>query len=132
MEKTITEIEKIIPLEQEAIGRFNTEGMHKLTEKRKIFWQELKNCKTQCQQLFQRYNMPEESDLRSFIDVHLAEDATALHKQRQELNERIMNISVSNELNAIRLRAATETVTDTLRGLGLLQKKTTYGQDGMM
>ena len=132
MESAISGIEEIIPLEQEAIGQLNTEKVHKLTERRKILWQELKNCKSQCQLLFQQHDMPEKSDMRSFIDMHLAEDAPALHKQRQELHERITLISKSNELNGIRLRAATETITETLQGLGLLEAKATYGQDGMM
>ena len=132
MEAAIIRIEAIIPLEQEAINQFNAEEMHKLMEKRKLIWQELVNCKSQCQLMFQQHNMPEDSDLSLFVDEHLAEDAPALHKQRQELNERIIGISKSNELNAIRLKAAAETIAETLQGLGLLKAKTTYGRDGSM
>lgn len=130
MESSIIGLEEIIPLEQAAIGKLDTEAIHTLTEKRKVLWQELKNIKEQCQLLFQLHNVSESSELSSFIDMHLAEDAPALQKQRQELNERIINISNSNELNAIRLRAAAESVAETLQGLGLLKKKSTYGQDG--
>jgi flagellar biosynthesis/type III secretory pathway chaperone len=132
MERSIIGMEEIIPLEQVAIGQLDAEGIHKLTEKRKVLWQELKNIKDQCQLLFQQHDVSEESELSVFIDMHLAEDAPALHKQRQELNERILNISNSNELNAIRLRAAAESIAETLQGLGLLKTKSTYGQDGMM
>ena len=132
MEAAIARIEAIIPLEQEAISQLNAEAIHQLTEKRKLIWQELKECKSQCQLLFLQHDMPEESDLSLLIDSYLAEDAPALHKQRQELNERIINISKSNELNGVRLRAAAETITETLQGLGLLKTKATYGRDGMM
>lgn len=132
MASSIIRLEEIIPLEQAAIGQLNAEEIYKLTEKRKVLWQELKNCKSQCQLLFQQHDMPEESELSVFIDMHLAEDAPALHKQRQELNERIISISNSNELNAIRFRAAAETIAETLQGLGLLKTKNTYGQDGLM
>ncbi len=132
MEFAIARIEVIIPLEQEAISQLNTGNMNKLMEKRKSIWQEIKDCKSQCQQMFLQHGMPEESDLSLFVDKYLAEDAPALHKQRQELNERIIDVSKSNELNAIRLRAASETISETLQGLGLLKAKATYGQDGMM
>ena len=132
IEHSIIGMEEIIPLEQAAIDRLNAEEIHKLTAKRTVLWQELQHCKAQCQLLFQQHDVPEESELSLFIDMHLAEDAPALHKQRQELNERIVNISNSNELNAIRLRAAAESIAETLQGLGLLKTKSTYGQDGMM
>jgi flagellar biosynthesis/type III secretory pathway chaperone len=130
METAIAGMEAIIPLEQEAIKQLNAEEIHILTEKRKLAWQELKNCKSQCQLIFLQHGMPEESELSLFIDTHLTEDAPALHKQRQGLNERIISISKSNELNAIRLRAASEAISETLQGLGLLKAKNTYGRDG--
>ena len=132
MELSIAGIEEIIPLEQAAIGQLNTEKIHELTEKRKVLWQELKSCKSQCQLLFRHHGVPEESEFSLFIDIHLAEDAPVLQKLRQGLNERIISISQSSELNAIRLRAAAESIAETLQGLGLLQRKSTYGQDGMM
>jgi len=132
MESSIIRLEEIIPLEQAAIGQLDAEGIHKLTEKRKVLWQELKNIKNQCQLLFQQHDVSEESELSMFIDTYLAEDAAALQKQRQELNERIISISESNEFNAIRLKAAAESIAETLQGLGLLKTKSTYGQDGLM
>ena len=132
MEAAIARIEAIIPLEQEAINQLNAEELHKLMEKRKLIWLELKDCKSQCQLMFIQYDMPEESDLSLFVDTHLTEDAVALHKQREELNQRIVCISEKNELNAIRLRAASEAISETLQGIGLLKVKTTYGRDGMM
>ena len=132
MEGSIIGLEEIIPLEQAAIAQLDAEGIHQLTEKRKVLWQELKNIKNQCQLLFQQHDVSKDSELSLFIDMNLAEDAPALQKQRQELNERIISISESNELNAIRLRAAAESIAETLQGLGLLKTKGTYGQDGMM
>lgn len=132
MDSSIIELEEIIPLELVAINQIDTGEIHKLMEKRKVLWQKLKNCKSQCQLLFQQHDVPEESELSSFIDMHMAEDAAVLQQQRLELNERIMNISNSNERNAIRLRAAAECIAETLQGLGLMKAKNTYGQDGMM
>jgi flagellar biosynthesis/type III secretory pathway chaperone len=131
METAIAGMEAIIPLEQEAIKQLNAEEIHILTEKRKLIWQELKDCKSQCKLMFLQHDMPEESALSLFINTHLAEDAPALHEQRQGLNERIVSISKSNEINAIRLRAAAETIAETLQGLGLLKAKATYNRDGM-
>ncbi|ATX82950.1 FlgN protein [Mariprofundus ferrinatatus] len=132
MDACIAAIEEIIPLEKIAIDQLNGEAIHQLTENRRALWQELNDCKSQCQQLFQQHDMPQESDLSQLIDTCLAEDATDLHKQRQELNVRIINISRENELNAIRLKAAVQAISSTLQGLGLQKAKTTYSQDGTL
>ncbi|ATX78617.1 FlgN protein [Mariprofundus aestuarium] len=132
MDSSIAAIEEIIPLEQAAIGQLDAKEILRLTEKRKLLWQELKGSKSQCQLLFQQHDMPQESGLSQFIDAYLAEDAEDLHRQRQELNERIITISRENEFNAIRLKAAGDTVASTLQGLGLMKTNATYGQDGTL
>lgn len=132
MDSSIAAIEEIIALEQAAIEQLNADEIHRLTGRRHALWEDLRACKGRCQALFQQYGMGDESELSHFIDAHTKEDAAALHEQRQQLNERIARITIENNLNAIRLKAAADSITNTLQGLGLAKAKTTYGQDGTL
>ena len=132
MEDAIDAMEELIAQEQQAIGNLDSDGIQKLSERRKTLWQVLKGQKEQCQQLFLRHGMPAEIEMSSFIDMHLTEDAPILQAQRQSVHARLANVTRDNEFNGIRLRAAAEAVAETLQGLGLLKAKTTYGRDGML
>lgn len=132
MHASIDKMEEIIPLEQQAIGNLDAEKVNKITAQRHSIWQELKEYKSKCQQLFLQNGMAADIEMSTFIDMQLKQDAAALHEQRQALNEKIVAVSRNNELNGIRLRAAAESIAETLQGLGLLQVKTTYGRDGTM
>ena len=132
MEDAIDAMHELLAEEQEAIGNLDSAGVNKLSEKRKMLWQVLKGQKEQCQQLFLRHGMPAEIEMSHFIDMHLAEDAPILQAQRQSVFARLADVSQSNEYNGIRLRAAAESIAETLQGLGLLQAKATYGRDGTL
>lgn len=132
MDTSLAGMEAIIPPEQQAINELDAEKVNRLTAERKRLWQELQQQKNLCQQLFLQHGMAADAEMSSFIDRHLTEDASALHEQRQALNERIIQVSRNNELNGIRFRAAAEAIAETLQGLGLLQAKTTYGRDGQL
>lgn len=132
MEDAINAMQELLAEEQEAIGNLDSTGVRKSAEKRNMLWQALKEQKEQCQQLFLRHGMPAEMEMSRFIDMHLAEDAPVLQVQRQSVYARLADVSRSNEFNGVRLKAAAETIAETLQGLGLLQAKTTYGRDGML
>lgn len=132
MDASIAKMEELIPVEQQAIGNLDAEKVNRITEKRNAIWQELKGYKSKCQQIFLQYGMAADIEMSAFIDMQLKEDAAVLQAQRQALNEKIVQVGRNNELNGIRLRAAAESIAETLQGLGLLQAKTTYGRDGSM
>ncbi len=130
MQTSIEKMEQIIPLEQEHISHFRTEALQELAETRKDIWQELHDNKFRCQKLMQECNVAGVDSLRSFIDLHLEKEAPALQQQREELSKRVAAISKCNAHHGIQLRAAYESISTTLGGLGLLSIKSTYGPDG--
>lgn len=125
-------LEEVVLCEQQAVRRFDAEALVQLADVRRECHQELTVLEAQCRELMRQAGMPDELSLEAFIDLHLADAAPQLQAIRRKLYQRMAKLTEANEEHRIRLRAAYEVTSNVLQGVGLLEKKTTYGPGGSL
>jgi len=128
MDVCAQELEAITQQEYEAIRTLDAEQIMQSGKQRLITHEYLVQQEQQSRQLLSQYQVPEQLQLSSVIDLYFDDQSTELQALRKNLYERILKVDQKTQENRMRLHAAYSVSTSILQSLGLSQQQQTYNR----
>lgn len=126
------ELERIAEQEQDAAKRLEADTLIKLSEERVKIYDAFSALENVCRSIVHEAGESNDMSLSTFIDLCAGSEAGKLQALRREAYQRLVRASNADKESLIYMHATYEATSSILQGVGMMEKKNTYGPGGSL